>query len=148
MPLHHSKFGRPFDCEQIVKRFINKSEPRIDRIISTSAFGMGIDVPNLPLVIHWQAPGLVEDLLHEFGRAGRDGRQAISIVMHDGHSDGPDVKRLRFMAELAADEQETSNEAAVRRRRRKIDQVSALMRHEGCSPGAGRLSQRRRAPAA
>ena len=73
VPFYHSKLGRPFEREQLVKRFTNQSEPVIDRIIATSAFGMGIDVPSLRLVIHWQAPASVEDLMQELGRAGRDG---------------------------------------------------------------------------
>lgn len=132
VPLYHSKLGGPFVREQLVKRFTNQSEPRIDRIISTSAFGMGIDVPSLRLVIHWQAPASLEDLLQEFGRAGRDGRQAVSIVMHDGQAAGGDVKRLRFMAERSGDELAIPNEAARQHRLLQIDQVSSLMREETC----------------
>lgn len=130
--LYHSRLGRPFEREQLVKRFTNQSEPAIDRIISTSAFGMGIDVPSLRLVIHWQAPASVEDLMQELGRAGRDGQQAVSIVMHDNASEGRDVKRLRFMADLAGKDQEQPDEAARESRIRKIDQVSAMMREESC----------------
>lgn len=132
VPLYHSRLGRPFEREQLVKRFTNQSEPAIDRIISTSAFGMGIDVPSLRLVIHWQAPASVEDLMQELGRAGRDGLQAVSIVMHDNASDGRDVKRLRFMADLAGKDQEQPDPAARESRMRKIDQVSAMMREESC----------------
>lgn len=132
VPLYHSRLGRPFEREQLVKRFTNQSEPVIDRIISTSAFGMGIDVPSLRLVIHWQAPASVEDLMQELGRAGRDGRQSVSIVMHDNASDGRDVKRLRFMADLSGKDQEAPNAAARENRMRKIDQVAAMMREESC----------------
>ena len=132
VPLYHSRLGRPFEREQLVKRFTNQSEPAIDRIISTSAFGMGIDVPSLRLVIHWQAPASIEDLMQELGRAGRDGLQAVSIVMHDNAPDGRDVKRLRFMADLAGKDQERPDPAARESRMRKIDQVSAMMREESC----------------
>lgn len=132
VPLYHSRLGRPFEREQLVKRFTNQSEPAIDRIIATSAFGMGIDVPSLRLVVHWQAPASVEDLMQEFGRAGRDGLQAVSIVMHDNASDGRDVKRLRFMADLSGRDGERPDEAARDNRLRKIDQVSSMMREEAC----------------
>lgn len=132
VPIYHSKLGRPFEREQLVKRFTNQSEPVIDRIIATSAFGMGIDVPSLRLVIHWQAPASVEDLMQELGRAGRDGRQSVAVAMHDNAAEGRDVKRLRFMADLSGRDQEAPDPAARANRMRKIAQVSAMMRHEGC----------------
>ena len=135
VPLYHSKLGRPFAGELWVKRFTNQSEPVIDCIIATSAFGMGIDVPSLRLVIHWQAPASVEDLMQELGRAGRDGRQSVAIVMHDNMPDGRDVKRLRFMADLPGRDQEAPNPDARANRMRKIDQVSAMMRYEACYRG-------------
>ena len=131
VPLYHSRLGRPFDREQLVKRFTNQSEPAIDAIISTSAFGMGIDVPALRLVVHWQAPASVEDLLQEFGRAGRDGKQAVSIVMHDGSNQGGDVRRLRFMADRSGADGELDEEAR-RHRFAKIKQVSDMMQTRHC----------------
>ncbi|MDX8528919.1 helicase-related protein [Mesorhizobium sp. MSK_1335] len=65
-------------------------------IICTNAFGMGLDVPNVRLVIRWQQSVSVEHQLHEFGRAGRDG---VAVMFHNGSSVGRDISRLRFMAE-------------------------------------------------
>ena len=39
-------------------------------------FGMGVDVPNVDMVVRIGCPPSVEELIQEFGRAGRDGRQA------------------------------------------------------------------------
>ncbi|MDX8503055.1 hypothetical protein RFM99_32340 [Mesorhizobium sp. VK4C] len=60
---------------------------------------MGLDVPNVRLVIRWQQSASVEHQLHEFGRAGRDGKPSVAVMFHNGSSVGRDISRLRFMAE-------------------------------------------------
>lgn len=45
-------------------------------MVCTTAFGMGVDVPNVDLVVRIGCPPSLEELVQEFGRAGRDGRQA------------------------------------------------------------------------
>ena len=52
---------------------MGESLPAVNQIICTNAFGMGLDLPNVRLVVHWQQSASVEDLLQELGRAGRDG---------------------------------------------------------------------------
>ena len=42
----------------------------------TTAFGMGVDVPNVDVIIRIGCPSSLEELVQEFGRAGRDGRKA------------------------------------------------------------------------
>lgn len=44
-------------------------------MIATSAFSMGIDVPDIELVVHFNAPINLTDYIQQIGRAGRDGRQ-------------------------------------------------------------------------
>jgi RecQ family ATP-dependent DNA helicase len=51
-------------------------------IIATNAFGMGIDNPNVRFVVHWTPPRSFESFVQESGRAGRDGRAAISLVYY------------------------------------------------------------------
>jgi ATP-dependent DNA helicase RecQ len=52
-------------------------------MIATSAFGMGIDKPNIRYIVHYQAPGSLEQYVQEIGRAGRDGRPAHCILLFD-----------------------------------------------------------------
>ena len=68
-PFYHSQFGKAWDREQLLKRFSGESRPKVDRIICTSAFGMGLDIKNIRMVVHWQHPSSIEDYLQEFGRA-------------------------------------------------------------------------------
>ena len=43
-------------------------------MVCTSAFGMGIDVPNIDIVVKIGCPPSIEELVQQFGRDGRDGR--------------------------------------------------------------------------
>lgn len=96
--------------ERIRQRF--RDESRVI-VVATSAFGMGVDKPNVRMVVHMSMPLSVEDYWQKTGRAGRDGKKAVSLVLWNrldfqtnaaivGHS-GKKYKKLKQMQDFLQD---------------------------------------------
>ncbi len=64
-------------------RQVNWTKGRCRVMVATNAFGMGIDKPDVRIVIHYNAPDSIEAYFQEAGRAGRDGRKAYAVLLYD-----------------------------------------------------------------
>ena len=76
------------------ERFLAAERPVV---VATSAFGMGIDRPDIRFVAHWDVPGSIEAYYQEVGRAGRDGAPAWCELLFNY----ADVRTQRFFIEGA-----------------------------------------------
>ncbi|WP_028908809.1 RecQ family ATP-dependent DNA helicase [Prevotella sp. AGR2160] len=68
-------------------------EDKIRVMVATNAFGMGIDKPDVRMVIHADVPDSMEEYFQEAGRAGRDGNHSYAVLLFDQHSDITTLER-------------------------------------------------------
>lgn len=78
--------------KEIIDRYKNNE---INVLFATNAFGMGIDIPDIRVVIHFMIPESVEQYYQEVGRAARDGNVANAYLLYTNKN--IDVKRKYFI---------------------------------------------------
>src|SRR6476661_2276821 len=83
--------------EQVHEAF---REGGVDVVVATSAFGMGIDKPDIRFVLHAAVPESLDSYYQQIGRAGRDGEPAVTELFHRGE----DLHLQTFLTAVRAPE--------------------------------------------
>ncbi len=105
--------------EQNFKIFVND---KVDIMVATIAFGMGIDKSDIRFVVHMSLPKSQENYYQEIGRAGRDGDDSEVLLLFNA---GDIVLHKRFLNDIANQEYKSHLET-------KIDQIYKYSTSEVC----------------
>jgi len=80
LPIEYYHAGRPSEERRIIQQAFMAG--KVPVVVATNAFGMGIDRPDVRLVVHYSMPGTLEAYYQEAGRAGRDGAPAQAVLIY------------------------------------------------------------------
>jgi ATP-dependent DNA helicase RecQ len=99
------------------------SSGEIRILAATNAFGMGIDYPDVRLVVHFQMPASIEAFYQEMGRAGRDGKPSCCLLLY--------AKKDRGLQSFFI-QQSKAKESVLRTRWRSLDAMTQFIEGGEC----------------
>jgi ATP-dependent DNA helicase RecQ len=88
---------------------------QVQFVVCTSAFGMGINKPDVKWVVHFHAPALLSEYVQEVGRAGRDGKPAKALTLISeptGLLDPGDRQRWQYFSKRMRSQHQTAQKLA------------------------------------
>ena len=71
------------DMKSSIMSIFTQENSILHLIIATTLFSMGTDIPDVREIIHWGPPSDLEQYVQEIGRAGRDGKDSVAVLMFE-----------------------------------------------------------------
>ena len=79
---HHSTLDKQ---QSIILNSFHEDKGTVRLVFATNALGMGVNFSNVRTIIHYGPPREMEDFVQQIGRAGRDGKPSMAVLLYNGH---------------------------------------------------------------